>query len=726
MAKIIIKGRAIDSNTRIGVSGLRVEAWDKALILKKIVGSAVTDSEGEFSLSFDERNFKELFLDRRPVLFFRVYSDNKLVLDTKDHILWNFDEKGKKVELLVDGARVGLPGRSETPRVIPGLKLDELGSVLSLDAKVLRKLKEKNLVLDHVGEATLATMVNDNIITPAQKNEIQLTVGITQLSGENLELTKALKNVVKDSPVELASWNKADWMKFLQEKKIALPPGEIDLDSYAENLRNVVEQSFPSEYFLKRVVNGGAREKTSELVTTIAPLFQNNTVIIPDPGKSTDYDWKDAREEEKTRILAGLAELMPIVNSYRQLGLAEILNRPDLNVTQKQSAIEKRFASLSTFYNNNPEIQLQYADFATINSETKKDNWNWKGIAAGDQPYVRKQMAASQRVFTMVENHETGELLMKNGYDSAYAITSMTEDDFLDCIGLGWEKGKAVYARAVDMAAGSSHWYEAIRDVTRGSFRHIALNNQARSLVNDLKEIDGYAELFGSQDYCECEDCKSILSPAAYFTDLMLFVNENISKKLFIPSLTSHPLYLKCRRPDLWTLKLSCQNTNMEIPYLQVVNEVLGKYLSQAIPTSDVYESLRIADWSCRQPFNLALEETRLYLSHFDLRLAEIYKSLNLPQEEQRREQLLLSVEELQIISMPSPAGAQKRFGHIALANFEVQEFIQQGRWLTRILVEEPFEMTPSEIRQFQTLTHPEIMGAPFRVLVLKRPNQPE
>ena len=222
----------------------------------------------------------------------------------------------------------------------------------------------------------------------------------------------------------------------------------------------------------------------------------------------------------------------------------------------------------------------------------------------------------------------------------------------------------------------SAHYYEAIRDVAAGGFRNIALNNQSAALVNDLKEIDGYEELFGNQNYCDCEACKSILSPAAYFVDLMFFVNENVSKKLFIPSRIDHPLYLKNRRPDLWTLKLSCHNTNTEIPYLQVVIEVLEKYLAQQI-SPDVYETLRTSHWSCRQPFNLALEETRLFLSHFDLSLAEIYKTLKRPKAEQYREQLLLSVEELQIISTLDPLGVKKRFGGIALADFDVQEFIR-------------------------------------------------
>lgn len=560
--------------------------------------------------------------------------------------------------------------------VVPKLKLDEVARILRLDGGVMQKLKEKNLAIEDVGEATLAAMVSEKIISPAEKKEIQLTVGLAQLSGENLALTNALKTVVQESPVELARWHQADWLKFLHEQKITLPDGETDLDAYAENLRDVVEQSFPSEYFLHRIVNGDAREKIGGLVTTIAPLLESNTSIIPTNGESQNYNWKGISDENRKTIQLRLAELTPLVNSYRSLGVAEIFNHRNMSATQKHSVIEKRLASLGTFYSNNPDINLQYADFSTSNSETKTDQWSWRGVDAAEQPYVKKQMATTQRVFTLGGNYETGDLLLKKGYDSANAVTSMTEDDFLEHSGLGWEKGKAVYARANEMAVASAHYYEAIRDVARGVFHNIALNNQDDSLVNDLKEIDGYEELFGNQNYCDCEACRSILSPAAYFVDLMFFVNENVSKKRFIPSLINHPLYLKRRRPDLWTLKLSCHNTNTEIPYLQVVNEVLEKYLAQEI-SPDVYETLRTSDWSCRQPFNLALEETRLFLSHFELSLAEIYKTLQQPKAEQYREQLLLSVEELKIVSTVNPLGAQKRFANIALADFDVQEFIR-------------------------------------------------
>ncbi len=52
--------------------------------------------------------------------------------------------------------------------------------------------------------------------------------------------------------------------------------------------------------------------------------------------------------------------------------------------------------------------------------------------------------------------------------------------------------------------------------------------------------------------------------------------------------------------------------------------------------------------------------------------------------------------------------------------NLQTEDFIQQSRWLTRIMAQNQIQLTPQEIRQFQTLTHPEMMGSPFRVLVFR------
>lgn len=58
------------------------------------------------------------------------------------------------------------------------------------------------------------------------------------------------------------------------------------------------------------------------------------------------------------------------------------------------------------------------------------------------------------------------------------------------------------------------------------------------------------------------------------------------------------------------------------------------------------------------------------------------------------------------------------------LLGLTAEEFIQQGRWLTRLVAEHQMELNAQEVRQFQTLTHSEMMGSPFRVLVLAKGEQ--
>ena len=99
--KIIIKGRVTDQKTKKGVAGLRVEAWDKDLIFNDLVGSAETGSDGKFEIQFDESYIKEIFPDRTPDLFFKVFLSGKLVESTEDSVVWDV-KKSKtiiKIEL---------------------------------------------------------------------------------------------------------------------------------------------------------------------------------------------------------------------------------------------------------------------------------------------------------------------------------------------------------------------------------------------------------------------------------------------------------------------------------------------------------------------------------------------------------------------------------------------------------------------------------------------------
>jgi hypothetical protein len=150
--------------------------------------------------------------------------------------------------------------------------------------------------------------------------------------------------------------------------------------------------------------------------------------------------------------------------------------------------------------------------------------------------------------------------------------------------------------------------------------------------------IPNYTELFGPLDLCACDDCRSVLSPAAYLVDLLHFLERST------PNSSGKTPYdaLMMRRPDLAYLPLTCANTNTTLPYIDLVNEVLESYVAIGHPdpsaahdtgtataqeldanpqyTNDAasgpYATLAAAVYPFTLPFNLPLATIRTFLEH--------------------------------------------------------------------------------------------------------------
>jgi hypothetical protein len=97
-----ISGRVIDRLSRRGLAGVRVEAWDKDLLINDMVGSCFTDRFGRFRMIFDSRAFREFFFDQLPDVFFRVYYRDRMVLETQQTLVWRINEQLKQVTLEVE------------------------------------------------------------------------------------------------------------------------------------------------------------------------------------------------------------------------------------------------------------------------------------------------------------------------------------------------------------------------------------------------------------------------------------------------------------------------------------------------------------------------------------------------------------------------------------------------------------------------------------------------
>jgi Neuraminidase-like domain/Salmonella virulence plasmid 28.1kDa A protein len=103
MTSYSIRGQVIGAKSRRPLPDLRIEAWDKDLLFDDLLGSAVTDASGAFTIEFDQRYYREI-LDRRPDVYFKVFRGKQVIADTRGEVLWNLKAPGVKVVILVRDA----------------------------------------------------------------------------------------------------------------------------------------------------------------------------------------------------------------------------------------------------------------------------------------------------------------------------------------------------------------------------------------------------------------------------------------------------------------------------------------------------------------------------------------------------------------------------------------------------------------------------------------------
>lgn len=102
-----VVGRVVDEDTGDGISGLLVKGWDADLVFDDLVGSSPTDVNGSFFMEFDESYFSELFLDRRPDLYFEVYYRGRCVFTTQGDVHWNVRRGETEIVIELDRRLLG-------------------------------------------------------------------------------------------------------------------------------------------------------------------------------------------------------------------------------------------------------------------------------------------------------------------------------------------------------------------------------------------------------------------------------------------------------------------------------------------------------------------------------------------------------------------------------------------------------------------------------------------
>jgi hypothetical protein len=83
-----IRGKVI-SKRRKPVPGVRVEVWDTENIVDDYLSYTATSRDGSFTINLEEEMIRDLFPERYPDLYFKVWCGDELLASTEDSVVWN-------------------------------------------------------------------------------------------------------------------------------------------------------------------------------------------------------------------------------------------------------------------------------------------------------------------------------------------------------------------------------------------------------------------------------------------------------------------------------------------------------------------------------------------------------------------------------------------------------------------------------------------------------------
>lgn len=355
---------------------------------------------------------------------------------------------------------------------------------------------------------------------------------------------------------------------------------------------------------------------------------------------------------------------------------------------------------LNSFYNQNQDFDILQFNF--INGQTNQ--LKWENV---EQETTLELLKKYQRLLRINPNEEIAkQLLDKSGVnlDSAHAIASMTEEQFIKMLPGNEAVAREMHKKAIDIKAKTQLLWANMRDtVASPHFRSMRVSTADESDNAILaQDIPSYQEMFGDLDYLDCEHCGSIFSAAAYVVDLMRIVDQYITEPNQDSISQAGGLTLNQRRPDLAEIELTCDNTNSLLPSLQIINRILEARVKTDLGSEDGLQSLATEKYPFTLPFNFYLEQIRSYLQHLKTDLGTIYEAFDVNELAIAREHLGLSLEEYNLItnSETNEAELKKLYGiedlenlsnvevflkHTGLSRTELPELLEQNLYKTEL-----------------------------------------
>ncbi|MCB9288249.1 MAG: hypothetical protein H6560_13135 [Lewinellaceae bacterium] len=430
---------------------------------------------------------------------------------------------------------------------------------------------------------------------------IQGLFTLSAMTGQNLSLVEALYRDLKNPDIgdythirDLAKKGQKEWSTYLNEKKVLLPRQEngkrLTQTAYAEELASTFKKAFPMVDFVH--------------------ALQTSRVLPQNRQPST---------------------------------------------------------GLSTFFAQNPDFHLQQKAIDNFWADA-----NLKGISKAQQAGLLQELRSWQRVYKLLPDDEQRNeksitlMAMEPPLDSAMKIANLSKSGFTAIWADARKKSTRasqaelraeadmIYKRARLMAfmVSATSWkYSAALDVVRPMVVPPAVEAPAtKEPVSTVKTrgIQNYLPdtntLLDQPYYREVLKCQSVLSPAAYLQELLAIPIYNTGQQLTVGD------QLKQKRPDILLLQPTTQNTETQLPYIDLVNEILERLVSYGqedewnfdLQTTYSAEELELRAenefspayikpatyrYSMSLPWDKWYTEARLYLDYLDIPLYQLIEA---------------------------------------------------------------------------------------------------
>ncbi|MEU7144800.1 neuraminidase-like domain-containing protein [Nocardia sp. NPDC046473] len=275
----------------------------------------------------------------------------------------------------------------------------------------------------------------------------------------------------------------------------------------------------------------------------------------------------------------------------------------------------------SKFLAENPEFEILGTP---VNSATVPDE------------QARVELGEIQRTFKVARRFDAMQSLRNNGFGSSFAVARLGRDTFASKVADGIDEADAhaIHARATEVHAAAVNLIADYR--TAAHFDVPWLPSFAPADPGAPHPIPNWEELFGSADYGTFDDAHSVYGEAAYLVDLLYFLRRLGGGDDRHEGTVADVLY--ARRGDLVDVDLSIDNTTLELPYVDLINELLESAVAPttAIPpkqrqssgdaatlriqpqhvNNGAYDKLRTAVYPWDLPYDLWRDQTGSYLAN--------------------------------------------------------------------------------------------------------------